>query len=108
MTYRTYYVTPQEFMKHLEAAVRETYFAGDDWDKRKWHPEDIAVNLEASITVLRGYLASVIWENAQQQAVGRVAYDPPTVGCSYCEGTGRVMKIGTYEVVDCAKCNGRG
>lgn len=64
MDHRKYYMTAEEFMQHLEAAVREAYFTGDNWNKNKWHPEDLAVNIEASLTVLRGFLSSVIWQDS--------------------------------------------
>lgn len=63
-SHRKYYVTPKEFMHHLEAAARETYFQGKSWEDDQWHPEDIANNLESVLTAVRGYLSSAIWHEA--------------------------------------------
>lgn len=58
-----YYLTPKEFMTHLESAAREAYFTGDEWDKKTWHPEDIASNLEAVLAAIRGYTSSIVWHS---------------------------------------------
>jgi hypothetical protein len=66
---RKYYMTGQEFFCHLEAAVKETY--GENWDTNKWHPEDLAANIEASLSAIRGFLASAIWAEAASSKMGK-------------------------------------
>lgn len=32
----------------------------------------------------------------------------PIAPCPACDATGRLMRVTTYEVIDCPRCNGRG
>lgn len=67
MKQSNFYVTPKEFMEHLEVALRDTYFRGDEWDKRKWHPEDIAANTTVVIDSIAAYLGSAVRMEAQKE-----------------------------------------
>lgn len=61
------------------------------------------------------------WKERVVRAVTRVLFikrvhviivhgidNPIKVICSPCNGTGRVMQVDTYNVVDCPRCYGRG
>ena len=76
MNNKNFYVTPAEFMEHLEVALRDTYFQGDQWDESKWHPEDIAVNMTVVIESIAAYLGSAIRMEARRE---RGQSRPPTV-----------------------------
>lgn len=43
----------------------------------------------------------------QIDAGGDVEYTPPPK-CKPCDGTGRLMTVTTYTVIDCPRCYGRG
>jgi hypothetical protein len=61
--YGKYYVTPQKFVEYVEGALRESYYPDNHWNQ-KYHPEDIASNLEAVILAVRGYLGRAIMDES--------------------------------------------
>ena len=88
MNNKNFYVTPAEFMEHLEVALRDTYFQGDEWDKRKWHPEDIAANMTVVIDGIAGYLGSAIRMEAEKER--EQSLPPPVKHNRYGWETGHV------------------
>lgn len=76
MSYRDHYVTPEQFFNRVADAAREVYFNGR-WESEKQHPEDIAVNLTATIEVIAAYLSSAIRDEPRESRRSSVV--KPTV-----------------------------